>query len=183
MRASFSPGHAALKAPAPREPVSERAGARENSQLLTKIPQRAGSVATRARRYCRRSPCAVEAAAPPANATNLRSDITGTPALRAWRSFAPGAAPATTRSVFRVTVRAACPPTASTNRSARSRVIASSAPVKTTVVPANGPDLRRPRTGSTSRHAAGGRRARRACSASGRGGDVFGGALVLPGRL
>ena len=69
------------------------------------------------------------------------SSITSTPCLRASLSFEPAPGPATSRSVFFETEPATLAPSRSAMALASSRVMRSSAPVKTTVLPATGDDV------------------------------------------
>ena len=76
----------------------------------------------------------------PVRANHSSSEITSIPSSRAFASFEPAPGPATTRSVFFDTEPATFAPKRSACALASSRVRRSSAPVKTTVLPATGDD-------------------------------------------
>src|SRR5512133_2891880 len=85
---------------------------------------------------------------PPHNRSNSASSIIFTPSFCAFSSFDPASSPATTKSVFLLTLPLTLPPAASIRAVASSRFNWGSVPVSTNVLPANAPALARGRCNS-----------------------------------
>src|SRR5439155_14860867 len=73
------------------------------------------------------------------NALNCSSSRIVSFSFWAFSSFEPAPGPATTKSVFELTLPAALPPSLRTSASASGRLIVSSVPVNTNVLPVKGP--------------------------------------------